>query len=169
MVIVGLLYSDCNCLMFCGLFDSIIPALRLRQAPVYLNFSPRHPPLHSDLLSCHLLIVLLNNHSPAPLLLPQSIPLSFLPSPCTEPVSQPVYSIITSWTSPRFALQSPPLPLQHSPNSGRIFLSLPFCPSIEAPLQLIITGWGRNFIMTSEQPTHFLSCALIIKGTSWAR
>lgn len=163
------LYTHCNCLLVCGLFDSIIWALRLREAPVYLNFSPLTLPLHSDLLSCHLLIVLLNNHSPAPLLLPRSIPL-FFPAITVYRTRQParllfhhivnltsVCSSVSPSTSTAFSSFSPD------------FSFLPFCPSTEAPLQLIITGWGRNFIMTSEHPTHFLSCALIIKGTSWAR
>lgn len=91
----------------------------------------------------------------------------FLPSSRTEPVSQPVYSFITSWTSTQF-----PLPF---PSHGflviqlRFFFPLPFCPSREATLQPIITGWGRSFIVTSEQPTPFLYHALIIEGTSWAR
>lgn len=56
----------------------------------------------------------------------------FLPSPRTEPVSQPISSFITSWTSPRFPLLSaPPPPLWLPHHSARIF-------------QLIKTGRRRG-------------------------
>lgn len=100
------LYTHWNCLLCCGLFDSIISALRLCEALVYLNFSPRHPPC--TLIFCHLLIVLLNNHSPAPLLLPQSIPLSF-PAITMYRAHQParrVFHHILNLTSLRSSLPS---------------------------------------------------------------